>query len=87
LNIPEHRRDHDDYADNVEDVVHSRSPFEVEPHIVRIVLFGSLRVSSLFKSGLFRKCASSNYNGTLAVHSSLRAPRADGVSCAMLNSA
>lgn len=39
LNIPEDQPDHDDNADNPEDVVHFRSPDAVAPQILRIILF------------------------------------------------
>ena len=38
IEVPQHCHDDDDYADDVEDAVHSRSPVEVAPHAVRIIL-------------------------------------------------
>jgi hypothetical protein len=39
LNKPENQPDHEDNADNPEDIVHSRSPHAVAPQILRIILF------------------------------------------------
>jgi hypothetical protein len=81
LKIPEHQSDHDDHTYDIEDIVHSRSPFEVGPHIVRIILSTACALSSLFKSGLARKLGFIEYNGKKSArhseHGHPRLPPAD----------
>jgi len=67
LDEPEDQPDHDDDADDVEDV-HSRSPIEVAPHIVRIIVSLQLeRRVRCSKGDSSASSASSKCNGSSAI--------------------